>query len=299
MRAELESLATEIAAPKFTRGRPRGAGRGGEDVQPGDAGAPGAAAGGRRPLASHTRLGRREPRLSRRHLPRGRGAAHRTAGEERPPLVLGPRRVGARRLGDGRPLRAKRIRASGDHRRAARPERSRRKGSRAGARAPLVRVARTRARAVLERRPVTRGGTPRPGLVEELEDGDRVARVDRRRGSIVEAPSDAGVERPVRAGLRRHLALLLAGDEPAPALSRLLAPVRARSVSGRRAEPPPGCRGRASTNAARSPSTRKRGPGSAASTLTQRCERTPDSCSSARNTSSSATAPSRRASTSA
>ena len=32
VRAELESLATEIAAPKFTRGGPRGAGRGGEDA---------------------------------------------------------------------------------------------------------------------------------------------------------------------------------------------------------------------------------------------------------------------------
>ena len=48
------------------------------------------------------------------------------------------------------------------------------------------------------------------------------------------------------------------------------------------------------TNAARSPRTRKRGPGWAATRLIQRCDRSPEACSSARKTSSSTSAPARR-----
>ena len=76
----------------------------------------------------HGRLGAREPRVPRRHLPRRRPAARRAAREERAPLVLGAGGVGAGRPLARRPLREER-------RAAPRDQAGARGGSAAGARA--------------------------------------------------------------------------------------------------------------------------------------------------------------------
>ena len=303
VRAELEALATEVAATKITRERARGAGGGGAALREADAGAARARAAAD---ADRSLMGdwvRANHALPRRHLPRRRRAARRAAGEERAPHVLRPA-VWA--PGD---YETRRGSTCGTRSSIARSARRSRAGTAAGARAlarehvhALVRAARARARALLERRTVTRPGGVEPSHAR----GRRLALRARR-------PPRAG--RPAEADRR-------GGSAP----RRRRTPRRTRLGGDRRRAPstvrwpqsscgscpqagPPGERPARSCSswmsmpcfvkAARSPSTRKRGPRSAASALIQRWERTPDSCSSAMKSSSSTTAPSRRVSTSA
>jgi DNA-binding transcriptional MocR family regulator len=134
VRAELESLATELAAPKMTE----------DDL---------------------AELEEAEARFSEatqalRARPRedvGRVAARRTARQERAAVVLGARGLGPRRLRDRRPLRAKRPRAPRDHRRPEGREPGGRADTGEGARPPLVRAPHPRPRPAQQRR-VANGG---------------------------------------------------------------------------------------------------------------------------------------------
>src|SRR5262249_35763785 len=66
-------------------------------------------------------------------------------------------------------------------------------------------------------------GRLRAGGVEHFERGHGVEGIDGRWSAFREAPGHAGVERRIRARLRRHFALLFADGEAAPALARLVA----------------------------------------------------------------------------
>ena len=95
VRAELEALATEVAADEDD-GRGSHGARGGRAALRQDLQGPPRPRAGRGAPLDHGRLGAREPRLPRRHLPRRRPAARRAAREERAPLLLRAGRVGAR-----------------------------------------------------------------------------------------------------------------------------------------------------------------------------------------------------------
>src|SRR5206468_4446901 len=65
-----------------------------------------------------------------------------------------------------------------------------------------------------------------PGGVEDAEDGDGVAGIDRGRAAGAQRPGQPGVERLVGPGLGLDLAELPVDPEPAPALARLPPPPR-------------------------------------------------------------------------
>ena len=157
MRAELESLATEIAAPKFTEA----------DLEELDE--------AERTFSRATQALAREPhedvdrwRLTHDWVVANHGFHDVIYRVAEAPLIERLAKS-ARRSFSGHAVWApggsetdalyerNDIRAQGDHRRAAGRELRGREGDGARARAPLVRAARARARAVLERRPVTRG----------------------------------------------------------------------------------------------------------------------------------------------
>ena len=95
VRAELESLATELAAPRMTETDLDALERAESGVQSRHAGPQVPFPRRSGALAAHLRLGSRQPRLSRRDLPGRRLASRGAAREERTPLFLGACRLGA------------------------------------------------------------------------------------------------------------------------------------------------------------------------------------------------------------
>ena len=112
VRAELESLATELATPTDHRGGAGGARRGREALRRADARAAASRARGHPGRRARRELGLGQPRLPRRHLRRRRRTVRRAPREERAAKLLLARRLG-RRPRHRPPVRAERRSSTG------------------------------------------------------------------------------------------------------------------------------------------------------------------------------------------